>query len=594
MQSDVQQVKERLNIVDVVGEYVRLNKAGTYFKARCPFHEEKTPSFVVNEDRQTYHCFGCEAGGDVISFVMEMENLTFREALTLLASRAGIELTKYTPQQQQAEDTKKRLYDLMAHAQAFYEKQLWSSNSAVQTREYLANRGLSTDVLKKFHIGFAPDGWDHIETFLVHKGYTTKELVQAGMSIAKDAGGQYDRFRHRIMFPIADTLGRTIGFSARVAPGDDETQAKYINTPETPLYHKSDVLYGIHLAKTAIKKADSVIIVEGNVDVIAAHEAGIENVVAVSGTALTAEHIKILKRYTTQFILFFDADTAGQKAARRSAATCFAADVQLSLVSLDGGKDAADIVAEDPEKLRSAVGNATDALTFFIREAQEHYDITQPHQKRQALERVLALAAEIAHPVERDAWVRRVSEVFDTTHKATEEIMQQFLQQHQAPPRTQPTQRAQKQTQKQNSPPSEYERVMWEIFMTACAFPEAWKVLTQEAKNYPFVQTQPLLEKLVENGEALAYDLGAFIEKYPAYEKLYSKTAHFRDQCEQTHEKAYDPQQAMHSHLTRAQKLYHKKRLAQLTAQLQKADREGDSAKRDAYLKELNHLTKSS
>lgn len=325
MYSDVDVVKSRINIVDLVGEYVRLIKAGSRYKACCPFHQEKTPSFIVNDDRQTYHCFGCGRGGDIFSFVMEAEQIGFREALEVLADKAGVELQRHSSGGGSG-NAKKKMYAALEKAAAFYIKQLHDGVGRDVALPYLRARGISDDGMARFRLGFAPQGWNHLEKFLRGQNIDCATAVAAGLLIRKDhvatadtTARTYDRFRHRIMFPICDALGRVIGFTARALPGDDARGGKYINTPETLLYRKSAVLYGIDIAKNAIKQQDCAVIVEGNMDVIALHGAGVPYTVAVSGTAMTDQHITALRRYTKNIILFFDADGAGVAAARKSA-----------------------------------------------------------------------------------------------------------------------------------------------------------------------------------------------------------------------------------------------------------------------------------
>ncbi|MFZ1627153.1 MAG: DNA primase, partial [Candidatus Moraniibacteriota bacterium] len=322
MSTTTEDIKARLNIVDVVGQYVKLQKAGSAWKANCPFHQEKTPSFNVNEERNMWHCFGCGKGGDAFAFVMEIEGLEFREALKLLAEKAGVELPEYRSDGRAVTETKDRGLEILELATKFYEKQLWESERGKVMLAYLRDRGLFEESLRTYRLGYAPDGWEHITKFLLGRGFRSEELESCGLSLkGKEGRGFYDRFRDRIMFPIQDILGRPIGYSARVSPGGNETQAKYINTPETNLYHKSRALYGLSIAKQAIKEAGRTILVEGNMDVIALHQAGLPNVVAVSGTALTADQLGILKRYGKKLALFFDMDKAGQAAAWKSAIT---------------------------------------------------------------------------------------------------------------------------------------------------------------------------------------------------------------------------------------------------------------------------------
>lgn len=593
MQNDITLIKDRANIVDVVGEYVRLQKAGTYHKACCPFHEEKTPSFTVTEERGTYHCFGCSKGGDVIAFIMEMETVDFREALQMLADRTGVELQKYSPEQKKRQDEKSKLSDLIAASLPFYEKQLWESTGGKKALEYLKNRGLSDAIIKKFHLGYAPDGWRHGEDYLKSQKFTPGEMVGAGMSIKKDGGGTYDRFRHRIMFPISDPLGKTVGYTARAMPGDDDAGAKYINTPESQLYHKGSVLYGIDLAKKAIKKEDRVILVEGNMDVIATHEAGIENVIAVSGTALTEMHIKILKRYTSNFTLFFDADDAGKNAARKSAQMCLARDINISLISLSGGKDAADIVQEKPERLKEIIAGAQSALSYFIQEALKENDIEDPHGKRDAIDSLLQLVGHIAHPIERDGWIEKIS----TSCNVRPEIIRDLLQGKEPPQKRKPDKQRKKEgaskplTIKNPRPPTRVDALVKEIVRLALAFPEAWKILEHSQGEIEILRENETLKNLIDSGPGSNYDPLKFLqEKYPGSEGHYKQISSYAEAYARTHEDVGDAHREIIKLAKRAGEEHRKGLLIAYTQELKKVELSGDEEMKKQLIEKIQNF----
>ena len=323
--SDVEEVKNRISVVDLVGEYVRLQKAGSNWKALCPFHNEKTPSFMVSEERRSFHCFGCGKGGDIFTFVMEMEGIGFREALERLAEKAGVQLKRGDLGYKRDQGKEKaKLFQILELATKWYEKNLWEGKGKEKILRYLRERGLTDESIKKFRLGYAPDGWNNMLNFLKGRNYKIEEIAKTGLLVEKNREERnisntkyqipntrhYDRFRDRIIFPIQDIMGRVVGFSARVSPGGDEKTAKYINTPQAELYDKSKILYGLNLAKAEIKKRDEAILVEGNTDVIASHQAGFGNAIAVSGTALTLEQIKTIKRYTENLKMAFDIDIA--------------------------------------------------------------------------------------------------------------------------------------------------------------------------------------------------------------------------------------------------------------------------------------------
>ncbi|NTW89460.1 MAG: DNA primase [Candidatus Moranbacteria bacterium] len=422
MDSIVPEIKSKLNIVDVVGSYLRLTKAGAYWKACCPFHNEKTPSFTVNEERQAFHCFGCGKGGDIFSFVEEIEGIEFREALKLLAERAGVEIPAYRKSSVFSKDGVEkpdRTREILELSTKFFEKQLWEGEGAKTALPYLRKRGLSDESIKTFRVGYSLSGWRHLHDFLASRGYRPEELERAGLVIAKDGRtGYYDRFRDRIMFPISDVVGRVIGYSARVAPGGDESQAKYINTPETPVYHKGRVLYGLYQAKQAIKAEGVSVLVEGQMDVIACHQAGIKNAIAASGTALTGEQLDILKRYGREIRLFFDMDGAGQAAAWKSALLSLGKEMSVSVVLLPEGKDAADAALEDPEALRQAVIRSTPAAKYFLDRAVSANDVRIPDGKRSVAEGYAPLLAAMTNRIDRDFWQRELADAIGVEERS--------------------------------------------------------------------------------------------------------------------------------------------------------------------------------
>ncbi|MEA4910691.1 MAG: DNA primase [Candidatus Elulimicrobiales bacterium] len=340
------QVKQALSILDVVSTYIRVEKAGSQFKARCPFHNEKTPSFFLSPDRGTYHCFGCGEHGDIFSFVEKMEAVPFYEALTILADRAGIKLSPYKKEEK---DKEPNLISLVQKANKRYEENL--QNSA-EVKAYLGDRGLTSETIKKFNIGFslgADFGWRDIFIYLSKEGFSPEEMIEAGLVFKKENEDKYfDRFRGRVMFPIKNTFGNIVGFSARILPKfDDGKTAKYINSPETPIYHKSKILFGYDLAKKSIADKREAILVEGQMDLIMSHQAEVTNVVATSGTAVTDEHIKILKRFADKVLLSFDQDEAGENAMKKCAFLALYGGLDVYIIpKKENVKDTADLIKE--------------------------------------------------------------------------------------------------------------------------------------------------------------------------------------------------------------------------------------------------------
>ncbi|MEK7460590.1 MAG: DNA primase [Patescibacteria group bacterium] len=401
--NDTDEVKRRLNIIDLVQSYVPLKKTGATWKALCPFHLEKSPSFTVNQDRQTYKCFGCSEGGDVIDFVMKMEHLTFPEALQLLADRVGVVLDKRkTPTQYaQEKDEKSRLYQINRLATEVYHKIFKEGKTAVEARAYLANRGLSDETVATFKIGYAPTvvrGVPSIlERFLTKNGFRPAELRQAGSP---------ERFSNRLIFPLWDTLANPIGFTGRALNPDD--QPKYLNTPETLLFKKSRVLYPLHRAKDGIKATGRAILVEGQMDVLLAHQLGSTEAVATSGTALTTDHLEILRRYTTRILFAFDADSAGIEATRKAILLAYDLELDPAVVVLPSGyKDLGELAVKDPAAWTVALEKVLPAVTWQLRMATQIVkEPTSAVGKKQIAAQVLPVLARIVDPIERAHWTQ--------------------------------------------------------------------------------------------------------------------------------------------------------------------------------------------
>lgn len=363
MSSTVEQIKAKLGIVELVSSYIKLEKAGVNWKARCPFHNEKTPSFFVSPARQSYHCFGCNRGGDIISFVEEIEGLDFLATLKLLAERAGVTLEPLKNQKETSE--KESLHRVLEAARDFYVAEL---QSARPVRDYLKSRGLTEETIKNFSLGFAPDGWQNLCQFLSDRRFSEEVIIKAGLAVrSSKSSGIYDRFRSRIMFPINDATGRVVGFSGRIfGPESEQTGGKYVNSPETLLYNKSKILYGYDRAKLAIRRADKCLIVEGQMDLLLSHQAGFQNTVAVSGTALTAEHLNLIRRLTDNLVMAFDGDAAGVSATSRSIALALEQNLNVRLVSLPANEDPASLILKDKNLWTKAVDEAKLVIDFWL------------------------------------------------------------------------------------------------------------------------------------------------------------------------------------------------------------------------------------
>ena len=409
------EIKSKINIADLVGEYLSLKPAGPQrFRALCPFHSERTPSFHVSADRQIWHCFGCSEGGDCFSFVMRMEGMDFPEALRHLGKKVGVEVKRFAAAES---NEKQRLVEANEIAAEFFRTTLASSDLGKVARDYLSRRGIDEALADKFKLGFAPDTWDSMTFALSTRGFQPMEIERAGLALKrKDGSGVFDRFRARIMVPLRDQHGNVVGFTGRAMPGAPDDSAKYMNSPETPIYHKGRLLFGLDLAKQSIKRAGHVIVVEGNLDVIASHKAGIENIVASSGTALTEEHVALLKRFTSTLVFSFDADAAGFKAAQRGIALARAAsmDVRVAVLPADAGKDPDDAVQKDPQLWRDAVTKTVPIMQYLIERAVANRDLANVDDKRAVAALVLPELVQITDVIEREHWLQTVSDLLRT------------------------------------------------------------------------------------------------------------------------------------------------------------------------------------
>lgn len=402
--SQVEEIKSKLNVVDVIADYVQLKKAGVNFRARCPFHGEKTPSFYVSPARQIWHCFGCGLGGDIFEFIKQIESMDFPGALEKLADRAGVALKPARFVERAIADNKSALYALNDLAAKFYHKILLDSPLAEEARRYLEGRKFKRETIESWQIGYAPDRWDALFQFLSKRGYSSSDMEKAGLVVRRDGGGAgtagfFDRFRDRVMFPIRDLAGRTVGFSARILH-PREGVGKYINSPESPIYSKGQVLFGLYQARIEVRRQNLAVIVEGNVDVVKSHQAGITNVVASSGTALTEGQLSKLSRLTENLTFAFDADQAGAAAARRALEPALVSGFNVRLTrALPGLKDADEIIDRDPKLWPQLIGQAESFLDFYFHKLFDILDRSDPLAKKAAVEEFLSLLALVSNPV---------------------------------------------------------------------------------------------------------------------------------------------------------------------------------------------------
>ncbi|MGE0066567.1 MAG: DNA primase [Solirubrobacterales bacterium] len=411
----LERVKQAADIVEVISQHTDLRRQGARWTGLCPFHEERTPSFSVEPQEKLYHCFGCGVGGDVIKFVEEKEGVGFAEAVELLADRYGVEIEREQedPRAEAKRQQRRRLEQLLERTAAYYANYLWESKEAAKAREYLAERGLGEQVLRAFGVGYAPSAWDKILVRGQQAGFSVGELHGVGLAQRNQQGREYDRFRSRIMFPIRDRRGRTLGFGGRAMRSDQG--AKYVNTAETDFFHKSQMLYGVDLAKAAIPKIGRAVVVEGYTDVLALHQAGIEEAVGVMGTAITGEQVATLSGMVDEVVLALDADSAGQEAMLRAQRVAAGRRMRLRVAAMPAGVDPAEMLAEQggAERFAALIERAEELTSFQVGLVLDRTDVSSPVERDRALAEVAPVLAGMGESASRDDLVRRVAERLD-------------------------------------------------------------------------------------------------------------------------------------------------------------------------------------
>jgi DNA primase len=413
----IEQIAAANDIVEVIGSYFPLKRAGANFKALCPFHQEKTPSFMVSPGRQTFHCFGCGVGGSVFRFVMDYEHVDFPSAVRKLAVRVGITVVETSrgaaPEEDQQREARRLLLKLHAEAAEWFHNNLMKAQFAASARDYLEQRGIHRQMIENWQLGFAPDRWDALLKWALDRGYTRSQFLQSGLVKLRDESDTrseiYDRFRGRIMFPIHNDVGEVIAFSGRLLK-DEEGAAKYLNSPETPLFRKGNVLFGLHKSKRALIEANSAIVCEGQIDLISLFEAGITNVVAPQGTAFTENQARILKRFVDEVVLCFDSDTAGAKAAERSLDALLQNNLIVRVVELPRGEDPDSLVRrEGKEKFENRVATAQDFFDYWIEREMQATDVSSLGAKLQLARRLAETITRIHDPLMRGEVVNKAS-----------------------------------------------------------------------------------------------------------------------------------------------------------------------------------------
>ena len=426
MENALEEIKKRIDIVEFIGSFVPLKKTGRNFKALCPFHQEKTPSFIVSPERQIWRCFGaCNEGGDIVKFLMKWENLTFFEALKELAKKAGVTLKKIDFEDK-AWQKKKRFLEMNNLAAEFFQYVLWKTDFGKKALDYLYQRKIKNETIKKFGLGYAPFSWESLLSFLKKKKYEEEEMFENGLVFKKEKGHFCDYFRGRLIFPIRDPRGNIIAFSARTLKSE-EKEAKYINTKETILYHKRETLFGIDLAKESIRKENNVYIVEGEFDVISPYQAGFTNFVAIKGSALTKEQLMFLKRYTERITLTLDSDTSGEEAAKKAIEEAEKFDFDINVVTFNFAKDPDEAVKKDVNLFKKTIKNPVGIYDFLIEKILKKYPEKTAFAKKKISEEIIPFISEIKNAVVQSHYVKKLATLLEVNEQSIQNLIKKNL-----------------------------------------------------------------------------------------------------------------------------------------------------------------------
>ncbi len=601
--SDTQLIKDKIDVVDLIGEYVQLKPSGINHKGLCPFHHEKSPSFMVNRERQNWHCFGCAKGGDIFSFIQEIENLEFVDALQLLAQRAGIVLTSRG--ENLAESSQKsRLKEINRAAAAFFHHILTQLPAAELAREYIKQRGLTTGTITNWQIGFIPDQWDLLTKYLLKKGHSIDDLVVSGLTIKRDnadrasSRGYYDRFRGRIMFPIWDVHDAVVGFTGRVLVETETSGGKYVNSPQSPTYDKSRILFGLNRAKRAIKEKDLAVLVEGQMDVIACHQAGMTNVVATSGTALTDEQIKLLQRYTTNLAMAFDADLAGQNAAKRGIDLAREAGLLVRVIRIPegAGKDPDECLKKNPMVWTESVKNARDVMEWFIEKSLGAHDLVNPHGRQTAVNEILVEIKRIPYALERDHWIKTVAGKLGEEIQVLRDNLKELR-----PPATPvsgsaATKTNPKPVEPKLSQPSPDDVLVGRIMALVVKFPALTTDLPITDQGFDFVllasSYQPLylyLKQEYTRSSLISWESLHFAMQKAGDENIVDVLA-LKAELDFANVSESEAKSELRVLCETVQKYWKKQRVAELSQAMRQAEAAGDPATATTFLEELNRI----
>ena len=578
--SPIEEIKNRLDIVEIIGNYVKLEKAGANYRGICPFHSEKTPSFFVSPSRQIWHCFGsCSTGGDIFKFIMKIEGVEFGDALRILAKKAGVELKREDPK---LKTERQRFYEISEIACKFFETQLEESSSGKKAKEYLFKRGVRAESIEKWRLGYAPNVWQGLSDFLVGQGYKREEAEKVGLTLkSQKTGNYYDRFRGRIIFPIFNLSSQVVGFGGRIFNTDNQEEAKYINSPGTALYDKSRILYGLHRANMSIRKENACILVEGYMDVIMAHQEGLENSVAVSGTALTPFHLKILKRYSNNIFTAFDMDVAGNSATKRGIDMAQSLGFNIKIVEMPQEMDPADIALKYPKKMKNLVRKAKSIHDFYFDSVLSEVDKDSLEGKKKIAEVLLPVIKRIPNKIEQALWVKDMADVLGVREEyVTEELTKISLGKLNRATDEEKIKKTAKQTKRQKTRKELLEEY---LIVLAIKSPENVNLLQEKDFNFFSLKITQIINHIKEKGLKLSDDLP--VELKDAFNYFFLKADIEKVEGDKIEEE-------FKNCLKEIRKLALREKLNIISQKIKKAEQEKDFEKANKLVREFNQSFK--
>lgn len=596
--SQVRQVKEATDIVDVIGERLNLQLAGTYHKGLCPFHSEKSPSFFVSDQMQRYKCFGCGESGDAFEFLQKYEGMTFYESLKYLADQAGITLEQHakTPE----DDHREKILEVLDLAKEYYHYLLTKHEVGQEAREYLKDRGIHSESIKLFKIGFSVVSWDGVINYLhKKKKYSLELLSDAGLIIQGKGGRYYDRFRGRVMFPLTNHRGQTVGFSGRVLDPQAK-DAKYINSPETLVYHKSELLFGLSQLYQFIRKQRRVIVVEGEFDVISSSQANVNIIVAIKGSALTQEHAKLLRRTVDVVLLALDTDSAGVEATKKAIITLRETQVELRVVQIPSGKDPDDLIRSDPGKWREVVKQSVSAYEFLIAVSLKQHDPDTPEGKRAIMKELGPILAQLEHAVELEHYVKELAESLNVQPEVVKQDITRSkrMQQQNGSKQSDRHEKSLEYSTKQSPPAAMTRKMKLEQYLLFLLLQQDGPALAKKAAELAKLElstvgTSQVLAALIDQGDDVSLETVTKRLPEDLQQKVfawYSNQDHLKNIDRTDIDTEWHQQIAeLKKEQLKAKKDQITKELAELDKKLTKSDVE--TAKQDGLLKELAQLT---